>query len=199
MNEHIRILGLSGTNGAGKDTVGQLLAERYGYLFISVSDLLRDECRRRGLPVEREHLRAISTEWRKAQGMGVLIDRAVEVFEAAADKYTGVVMASLRNPYEADRVHELGGTVVWVDADPKTRYARIQANAVQRGRDGEDSKSFEQFLAEEQAEMQAASDKAGLHMLAVKDRSDIVINNDTIDMQVLARQVESALGLPSLK
>ena len=119
MDKKLQIIGLSGTNGAGKDTVGEVLAERHNYLFISVTELLRDEVRRRGLPVEREHLRTVSAEWRREFGLGVLVDRAVDAWKETGDKYQGIVMASLRNPYEADRVHELDGSVIWVDADPK--------------------------------------------------------------------------------
>ena len=72
----LQIIGIAGTNGAGKDTVGELLAEHYGYLFVSVTELLRAEARRRGLPVEREVLRSISAEWRRELGLGVLVDKA---------------------------------------------------------------------------------------------------------------------------
>ena len=141
MTNSLAIIGLSGTNGSGKDTVGRLLAERHGYLFISVTDLLREELHRRGLPTDRLHMRTLSKEWREQYGLSVLVDRAHETFTASKDGYTGVVMSSLRNPYEADRVHELGGTVVWVDADPAIRYERLQA-AKREGREGDDDKTF---------------------------------------------------------
>lgn len=193
MSKNTRIIGLSGTNGAGKDTVGRILSEHHNYLFISVTDLLREEARRRGLPVEREHLRTISAEWRREYGLGVLVDRAVADYESKKDQYEGVVMASLRNPYEADRVHELGGVVIWVDADPKVRYERVRT--ANRGRAEEDTKTFEQFLAEEQAEMQSSGDEATLNMSAVKDRCDIHILNNTANMEALVQDIEQALEL----
>ena len=197
MSKRIRIIGLSGTNGAGKDAVGLLLAEKYNYWFISVTDILRDELQQRGLPIDREHLRGLSAEWRRAHGLGVLIDRAVQAFEARGGAYAGVVMASLRNPHEADRVHELDGTVVWVDADPAVRYARIQANAAGRGRAGEDNKTFEQFLAEEAAEMHApaGADQAALSMAEVKEKADVFIKNNSNDLGDLQGIVVAALGL----
>ncbi len=99
----------------------------------------------------------------------------------------GLVVASLRNPGEADRVHELGGKVVWVDADPKLRYERVQ-NAF-RGRDGEDNKTYEQFLAEEEAEMQTTGDAATLDMGAVKAKSDMTILNES-DLASLQKAIE---------
>jgi len=77
------IIGLSGTNGSGKDTVGGILAEKHGFMFISVTDLLRDEAKRRGDPVERKVLRTISAQWRRESGLGVLVDKATEEFRRA--------------------------------------------------------------------------------------------------------------------
>lgn len=172
----MKLIGIGGTNGSGKDTIGRLLAEKHGFLFISVSDLLREECRKRGLPVEREHLRAISAEWRREGGLGVLIDKAVQSFESQAASYEGLVAASLRNPGEVDRIHHYGGTAVWVDAGPRVRYERIQS--ANRGRSEEDTKSFEEFLAEEAAEMEHSGDEATLNMGGVKAISDVTIMNE---------------------
>ncbi len=192
----MKIIGLAGTNGSGKDTVGHILAQDHGYLFVSVTDLLRDEARRRGQPAEREVLRAISAEWRQQSGLGVLVDRAVAQYRAGQDRYAGVVMASLRNPGEADRVHELDGVMVWVDADPRVRYGRIQANAASRGRAEEDQKTFEQFLAEEAAEMNkpAGDDDTKLNMSAVKERCDVFLDNDG-GLADFRSETKKALGL----
>lgn len=189
-----KIIGLSGTNGSGKDTVGRILADKYGYLFISVTELLRKEAMRRGQPVERGVLRTISAEWRRENGLGVLCERVLAEYEKVKDKYQGVVMASLRNPGEADTVHSHGGVVVWVDAEPLTRYNRIQANAVNRGRAEEDNKTFEQFLIEEQAEMHSSGDEATLDMAGVKQKADIFIENNGDNLMILQKDIEQALG-----
>lgn len=195
MDKKLHIIGLAGTNGSGKDTVGHILADKYGYLFISVTDLLRHEAVRRGQPVEREVLRTISAEWRRELGLGVLVDKAVAELHKDADTYKGVVMASMRNPGEADRIHEFGGTMVWIDADPKIRYDRIQANAASRGRAEEDNKTFEQFLAEEEAEMHVpeGGDSAMLDGAAVKARCDIFLTNDGSDLTSLESAIAKSL------
>ncbi|MDB5184838.1 MAG: hypothetical protein JWN38_646 [Candidatus Saccharibacteria bacterium] len=194
---NLQIIGLAGTNGSGKDTVGQILADHYNYLFISVTELLRTECKRRNLPVDRENLRAIGNEWRSELGPSVLVDKAVAEYEVVKDKYAGVVMASLRNPGEADRVHDMGGTLMWIDADPHTRYDRIQANASIRGRAEEDNKTYEQFLAEEEAEMHRpeGGSAATLDGAAVKARADIFLDNGSSDLVSLQTAIATALGL----
>ncbi len=194
----LQVIGLAGTNGSGKDTVGHILMAHHGYLFVSVTELLRKEAKRRGLPADRESLRSISIEWRRGLGLGVLVDKAIAEYEKDADKYVGVVMASMRNHGEADRVHEFGGTMVWLDADPRVRYNRIQKNLAARDRTEEDNKTFEQFLAEEAVEMHRpkGGDAATLDSAEVKKRCDIVIENNTEDLIEFRDVVERALGLP---
>ncbi|MBC7582038.1 AAA family ATPase [Aeromicrobium sp.] len=179
---NLKIIGIGGTNGSGKDSVGQVLADRHSYLFVSVTDLLRAELHRRGVPVEREHLRELSAEWRREYGLAVLVDRALEEFNNLKGKYVGIAIASLRNPAEADRIHELGGVVLWIDSNAQTRYERIQNNAEARSRAGEDSKSFEEFLAEEEAEMHPSGDAATLDMSGVKKKADIILDNDQTNL-----------------
>lgn len=190
----MKIIGLAGTNGSGKDTVGRILADKHGFLFVSVTDILRVEATRRNIPVERENLRMISAEWRRQSGLGVLVDKAVAEYEKTASAHKGLVMASLRNPGEADRIHELGGTMIWVDADPRIRYDRVQANTASRGRSGEDVKTFEQFQSEEAAEMQQSGDDATLNMSAVKALCDTFLQNDS-DAEILKADIEKTLNL----
>ncbi len=197
MNKQLQIIGLAGTNGSGKDSVGQILAQYHHYLFVSVTDLLRAELKQRNVPITRESLRALSAEWRREQGQGVLIDMAMSSYQAVKDKYAGIAIASLRHPGEAERVHALGGLIVWVDADQRARYDRVQANAVTRGRPGEDNETYEQFQTEEAIEMNnpTSADGTVLNMTAVKEQSDIVINNSGNDLTRLRSSVEKALSL----
>ena len=187
-----QIIGIGGTNGSGKDTVGQLLAEEFGFLFISVTDILRAECRDRGLPVVRENLREISAEWRRELGMGAPIDRGIAVYDKSGKNYKGVVLASLRHPGESDRVHELGGTVWWIDADPQVRYERVRAG--NRGRSEEDEKTFEEFMADEAAEMTPPPDggPTALNAAAVRDGADVMITNGG-DLDALREQILRSL------
>lgn len=172
-----------------------MLAERHGYLFVSVSDLLREEARKRGQPVTREVLREISAEWRREFGLGVLVDRAVTKWKSFGDAYAGVVACPMRNTGEAQHAKDLGGLLIWVDADPKVRYDRITSG--DRGRAGEDNKTYEEFLQEEQDEMHrpADGDAATLNFGAVKDLADITIENNGNDIEAFKDAAEKALHL----
>lgn len=186
-----KIIGIAGTNGSGKDTAGRLLADQYGYLFISVTDMLRDELAKRGLPPSRENMRNLSAEWRREYGLGVLVDKAIGIYEHNKSS-KGLAVASLRNPGEADRIHELKGVVLWLDADPRIRYDRIQANLEARGqqRSVDDRKTFEQFNADELAEMQHSGDAATLSLVGVKARADLTLLNNSLDMDIFSKDID---------
>jgi dephospho-CoA kinase len=187
----MRLIGISGTNGSGKDTLGEILAKDFGWFFVSISDLLRHEAKNRGLEVERRNLRKISAEWRKKYGVGILMDKAVDEYKSQNKEYKGLVISNLRNPGEADEIHNLGGQVVWVDADPKVRYQRIES----RLRSPEDHKTFRQFLQEEQDEMSYGGDKNSLHGAGVKAKADIFITNDSNDIEDFKTHIKKALQL----
>jgi dephospho-CoA kinase len=183
----MKILGISGTNGSGKDSLGQMLQERHGWLFVPATDILREELRRRGKQIERENLRSLGNEWRKQFGAGVLIDKSVDLYEKG--EYRGLAIASIRSVGEAERVHELGGKIIWVDADPKIRYERING----RQRSTEDAKSFEQFLDEQRIEMHGSEDKDTVNMAGVKVVADIFIENHGNSLDEFLGEAEKAL------
>lgn len=187
-----QIIGVSGTNGSGKDTIMEFLSASYEYLFMSATDMLQAELVAKNLPTDRLHKSELSAQWRREHGYGVIVQKAYEAFEQQASTYTGLVVGSLRHPAEAEAIHELGGMVLWIDADSKVRYERIQSN--DRGRGIEDQISYEQFLADEAREMHPTGDAATLNIAAVKELSDITIYNDT-DIAGLERQLVEALGL----
>lgn len=174
--------------------MGELLAQKHNFLFISVSDLLRIECRKRGIEVSRENLRTVSSEWRREFGLGVLVDKALELAENAPQSYAGVVASPMRNVGEAQHLKDIGGTLVWVDAEPRIRYERIQV--ANRGRAAEDNKTYEQFLAEEEAEMHPSdpNDPSVLNMAGVHKLADVAVRNDS-DIQTLQRTIDAALDL----
>ena len=186
----MKIIGIAGTNGSGKDSLGEILVEHHGYMFISGADFLREEAKKRSLPIEREVLRTISAEWRRKYGLGVLVDKAVEIFKQSDKKYKGLVVSPMRNPGEAQHIKNLSGVLIWVDADPKVRYERI----TKRQRSTEDQKTFDEFLAEERAEMEHSGDEATLSLSGVKTKADIFIENNG-SLEEFQAAAEKALGL----
>lgn len=191
----VKYIGVSGTNGAGKDEVAKMLAERHNFFVASATDMLAEGLREKGWPIDRAHKRKLSSEWRRQYGMSAVVDHALELYEPVRDHYEGFVVGSLRHPGEADRIHELGGLVVWVDADPQVRYDRVVNSNRGEDKAAEDGRTFEEFLADQKAEMTHEGDAATLNIGGVKERADVFIENNGNDIEAFKDQAEKALGL----
>lgn len=184
------IIGLAGTNGSGKDTIAHMLRDKFGFYFGDATEMLAEELKRRGNPTDRLYKSELSAEWRRTYGMSAVVDRAIIEYEKG--DYAGLVVGSLRHPGEVDKVHELGGLQLWVDADPQIRYARV-TSFNRQGREHEDQKSFEDFLADERREMSPSGDGATLNMGAVKEQADIFIQNNGNNIEAFKLEAERIL------
>jgi dephospho-CoA kinase len=172
------IIGIAGSNGAGKDTLSNLRQQLNDAVTVSLSDVLRGELDKRGLSHERENLRTVGNELRHEFGPGVLAGRAIDDYERDG-RGTGLSLTSVRSVGEAELIISKGGAIVWVDADPQLRYARITSRP---GARPTDQKTFEQFVEEEEFEMnppaEIANDKGVPNMAKVKELASITITNN---------------------
>src|SRR4030042_2305396 len=90
-----RLIGLTGTNGAGKGEVAAYLMKN-GYAYVSLSDEIRKELRRRGEPVTRDSLIAEGNALRREYGPDILARRGMRKVRGR----TG--MGSIRKGREVD-------------------------------------------------------------------------------------------------
>jgi len=162
------ILGVTGTNGAGKDTVGQYLLEKLGWELFSLSDELRTIARERGLGLDRMTLRKLGNELRAQHGADYVARR---VLQRAGEN---CVVISIRTPAELIALKERGDFVlIFVDAPLATRYQRLVQG---RHRAGEESLTLEQFVEQEEAEMQGGETEQ--QVAKVLELADVKIDND---------------------
>ncbi len=175
-----RLVGLTGTNAAGKGEIARLLAAR-GFGYRSLSDVLRGELARRGLEATRDNLIRVGNELRAAHGADVLARRAAP--ELGAGRF---VVDSIRNPAEIAFLRSLGGfLLVGVDAPIEIRFARARL----RGRN-ESAATLEEFRAKEAEELRGGA--AGQQLEACLALADVLIVNDGT-LEELARKVKEAL------
>ena len=174
------IIGISGTNGAGKDTFAIVRREQEGAEHVSLSDILRRELALHQIPPERENLMALSRRWREESGdNGILAARTIQRYlgdKATRLMVSGLSICSIRHPEEARRVQETGGKIFWIDADPGLRYKRIQVGNRNRI---DDQKSFEEFMSEERREIDPINTSlASVNLGAVARLADVKIENN---------------------
>lgn len=186
------IIGIAGTNGSGKDTLAEIRHERNGARIASLSDILRIEATKRGLSHERENLRDISAEWGRKMGAGALSVMTLEhYFATKADTDTGLSIVSVRRAGEAATIQERGGVVLWVDAPAEVRYGRIALRAR-----SDDMISFEEFCAQEAAELTPDSDDPFIvNMSAVRDIADLHLDNTFNSKEAYARHLAEMFDL----
>lgn len=91
------IIGLTGQMASGKSTVIETL-KKLNYKVITLSDSIREECRKKGLEEKRENLMNIGQRLRTEFGAGILGKRTLEkITIEGGDKW---VVDGIRNPSE---------------------------------------------------------------------------------------------------
>jgi dephospho-CoA kinase len=92
------IIGLTGPMASGKGTVVDALKNQ-GFRHFTLSDVVREECAKRGLEEVRDNLMATGQSLREEFGAGVLAVRALEKIghESEVDKW---IVDGIRNPAE---------------------------------------------------------------------------------------------------
>ncbi len=176
------IIGLTGTNGAGKTEVADYLRSR-GFEYHSLSDEIRAEIRNRGQEITREVLIAVGNELRSRYGPGVLAERVLR----RLDRNHNYVVDSIRNPSEVEALRSRGDfQLLSVDADVRLRFKRTR----ERGRERA-AQTLEQFTAEEARELDSR-DPANQQLIATRRLADITIQNDG-SIQELRMQLDRIL------
>ena len=161
------LIGLTGRNASGKGEVAKYL-ERKSFYYHSLSDVIRDEVKKRGEPMTREALIATGNELRQKFGPSVLAERILAKVEL--DKH--YVIDSIRNPSEVETLRAAKHfKLLLVTAPVEVRYQRLK----NRAREG-DPVSFERFAELENREMQG--DANSQNLLAVEKMADSTIAND---------------------
>lgn len=140
------IIGITGTNGAGKGTVVEYLVKEKGFTHFSVSDYLTQILKRRKKEINRDNMREIANEIRKKHGASYIVKI---LFNRANKLRKNTIIESIRNIGEAKFIKEKGGILFAVDAKPKVRYKRIKLRASEK-----DQVSFEEFLNQEKKEFE---------------------------------------------
>jgi dephospho-CoA kinase len=175
----MHIIGITGTNGAGKSTIVEILKRNYDYKDFSVREYLTEELQNRGLEVNRDNMRDLANEIRENKGAGYIVK---ELYKKALDSNCPCIIESIRCVGEIETLRDIAQKsnskfiLLGVDADQKIRYER----SIKR-KGNLDQISFEQFKRLEELEMQS-NDPAKQNLKACLKRADVVFtNNGTLE------------------
>jgi dephospho-CoA kinase len=188
------IFGFCGTLGSGKGTAIELLQREFKAASESLSDEIRQECKRRGLGLERPNLIEVGNEMRKKHGDGYWARKVAEKIKAQKEwqKKTFTV-DSIRLPAEVEALSEefgKGFILVSIDAPVELRYERIKA----RNRAGERALTLEQFKASEQREQSSISGEPNLAATMALADYEIVNDESRAELERKVRAIANKYG-----
>lgn len=165
MKKKVRLIGLTGTNGAGKGEAAAYFKKK-GYAYFSLSDLIREELKKKGKDVTRNNLIKMGNQLREKGGPEILARLILKKIRGRA------VIDSIRNPKEIDYLKKQKNFILLaIDAPVELRYKR----AKKRGR--EESVSTLQEFIEKEAE-EKTNRKKGQQLLNCVKMADFVVFND---------------------
>ncbi len=170
------IIGLTGKNAAGKGEIANHLKAK-GFVYYSLSDVIREEATKRGLEHTRDNLIKLGTEMREKHGNSILAKKINEkINQLKTQGKKDFVVDSIRNPGEIEELRKNKGfMLIAVHTDARIRFERL----LKRGRAG-DARTFEEFLEHENKENN--NEGAGQQLDKCIEMADTVINsNGTIE------------------
>ncbi len=143
------IIGLTGKNAAGKGEAAKYLQTK-GFVYLSLSDAVREEATKRNLEHSRDNLIKLGNELRQKFGANYLAEQINHKIknQLKINKNQNFVVDSVRSPYEAEELMKNRDFVlVGIDAPVEVRLQRLLG----RNRLG-DAKTHEELRQQEQRE-----------------------------------------------
>jgi len=168
------LIGITGTNGAGKGAIVDFLVKQKGFIHLSVRQYLSNVLIEQKKIINRDTLFNLANSLRNKYGNDYIIRK---LYEKACAENRNAVIESIRNPGEISFLKSKGNFfLIAVDADINIRYQRIVLRASET-----DNISFEDFVKTEQREMnQTDSDKQNI--LKCIEIADVkIINNGSLN------------------
>lgn len=180
----MQIIGITGTLGAGKGTIVDYLVIQKGFSHFSVRQYLIKEIKSRGLDVNRDNMVLVANELRANNSPSFIVE---ELYKQAKAEGNNSVIESIRTPGEVDFLQKQGKFIlVAVDANPKTRYERIQLR-----QSSTDKVSFETFQSNEKREF-TSTDPNKQNLKKCINLADVVLKNNG-SIPDLYKQLDSSL------
>lgn len=151
-----KVLGVIGRIGAGKDTVSDYVAKKYGYDIVSFRDAVREVTEKEGLEPNRENMQKTGKKYREKYGSEYFTKLVMDkVMHSKNDK---IIVKEMRTEGDVNLIKENFGKsmkIIQVKAPKQSRFERLK----KRGRLG-DPKTLDEFDAQEQREEELGYTKA---------------------------------------
>ncbi len=121
----MKVVGITGTIGSGKEVVSDALKKKFNSYYVSLSSVIRGELEKRKKLFNRVSLQDMGNEMRKKYGTHILAMLAVEYL--GKDKEM-IIIDGIRNPGEAEYLRKKfqgDFKLIAVDAPKEVRFERM--------------------------------------------------------------------------
>ena len=170
----LKIIGITGTLGAGKGTIVDYLIKKHSFQHFSVRGYLSQLVKAKGQEVNRDTLVATANELRALHSPSFI---AEELYREAKASNKDCIIESIRTVGEVTALKAKGNFyLLAIDADQKLRYERIVERASET-----DKVSFETFVANENREMSSTDANKQNISACVKLADFKFINNGSFE------------------
>jgi len=162
------VYGFVGLPGSGKSEAAAV-ARELGIPVVTMGDVIRQECRDRGLDPATEHGR-VAQALREENGPDAVAARSLPLIEEALQGAEAVVVDGIRSDVEVERFEAAFGdafTLVRIEAPFETRAGRLEL----RGRDASGDEGGEALAERDRRELDFGMGEA-------MDRADLSVEND---------------------
>ncbi|HEX7474914.1 MAG TPA: AAA family ATPase [Dehalococcoidales bacterium] len=165
----MKVIGVVGLNGSGKDEMVKYLNQKYSVPLISVGDIVRELAAEQGGESTRDNLDALSATCFKKYGEGYFVKQVVA--KIRRNRWPAAGISGIRSPVDIEIVRQaFGRNFVLINvyvSDSRVRYQRVHNRGSRR-----DQITFEDFLRqdEESENLFRIRESAGL--------ADYSIDND---------------------
>ncbi|MBN2458517.1 AAA family ATPase [Candidatus Woesearchaeota archaeon] len=178
-----RIIGITGTLGAGKGTIVEYLKKK-GFVHFSVRGYLTSELEKRNMEVNRDNMVELANRIRAENSPSYI---AEQMYEQASKTGKDIIIESLRTEGEVLSLRKKPGFVLLaIDADQRLRYERITER-----KSATDNVSFEKFIEDEKKEM-GSTDPNKQNLRACIEMADYRIENSGT-IEELNRKIDAIL------
>ncbi|MDP3965939.1 MAG: AAA family ATPase [archaeon] len=178
------LIGITGTLGAGKGTIVEILKNK-GFTHYSVREFLIEEIKKRGLPMDRNSMVLVGNHLREENSPSYIVEK---LYARAKGNGGNSVIESIRAIGEVEALKKKGDFYLFsVDAEIEKRYSRIKERKLDS-----DFVSYDKFVSDEKREMEN-SDPTKQNLSECIKMSDFkFMNNGTISD--LEKKVEEVLN-----
>ncbi len=181
----MKIIGITGTIGAGKGTIVKYLVSKKGFVHYSVRDFLNEEIKKRCLTANRDNMVVVANELRTRHSPYYIIEQLYN--RAKESGRENCIIESIRTPGEINFLRKQRNFYLFaIDANPKIRYNRVFVRGSET-----DHISYKIFADNESREM-TSNNPNKQNLSKCIEMADYVFNNDK-KISYLYNQVENVL------